>query len=71
MAVRAFAYMRHLGREGLREVGENAVLNANYMWARLKGAYTPAFDLPFMHECVFTAAPQAKNGVRALDIAKS
>ncbi|MBM3289519.1 MAG: glycine dehydrogenase subunit 2 [Candidatus Hydrogenedentes bacterium] len=71
MAVRAFAYMRHLGRDGLREVAENAVLNANYIWARLKDTYTPAFDLPFMHECVFTATPEAKKGVRALDIAKA
>jgi len=71
MAVRALAYMKHLGRDGLCEVAENAVLNANYIWARLKDTYTPAFDLPFMHECVFTAAPQAKNGARALDIAKA
>ena len=71
MAVRAYAYMRHLGKDGLREVGENAVLNANYIFARLKDAYTPAFDLPFMHECIFTAAPEAKKGVRALDIAKA
>jgi len=71
MAVRAYAYMRHLGKDGLREVSENAVLNANYIFARLKEAYKPAFDLPFMHECVFTAAPQAKKGVRALDIAKA
>jgi glycine dehydrogenase subunit 2 len=71
MAVRAYAYMRHLGREGLKQVSENAVLNANYIFARLKGAYEPAFDLPFMHECVFTAAPQAKKGARALDIGKA
>jgi glycine dehydrogenase subunit 2 len=71
MAVRAYAYMRHLGKDGLRQVAENAVLNANYVFARLKQTYTPAFDLPFMHECVFTAAPQTKKGVRALDIAKA
>jgi glycine dehydrogenase subunit 2 len=71
MAVRAYAYMRHLGKDGLRQVSENAVLNANYVFARLKEAYEPAFDLPFMHECVFTAVPQTKKGVRALDIAKA
>ncbi|MFA6241685.1 MAG: aminomethyl-transferring glycine dehydrogenase subunit GcvPB [Candidatus Hydrogenedentales bacterium] len=71
MAVRAYAYMRHLGCDGLREVAEIAVLNANYIWARLKEAYEPAFALRFMHECVFTAAPQAQKGVRALDIAKA
>lgn len=71
MALRAYAYMCHLGKDGLRQASENAVLNANYIFARLKHAYEPAFDLPFMHECVFTATPQAKKGVRALDIAKA
>jgi glycine dehydrogenase subunit 2 len=71
MAVRAYAYMRHLGRDGLREVADIAVLNANYVWARLKKVYEPAFSLPFMHECVFTAVPQARKGVKALDIAKA
>ncbi len=71
VALRAYAYMRQLGSEGLKAVADHAVLNANYMWARLKEAYTPAFEGPFMHESVFTAAPQAKQGVRALDIAKA
>lgn len=72
VAVRAYAYMRHLGDEGLKEVARNAVLNANYMQARLKEAYTLAFpEQPCMHECVFTATPQAKEGTRALDIAKA
>lgn len=71
IALRAYAYMRHLGDAGLKEVSEYSVLNANYIWARLKDAYTPAFDSRFMHECVFTATPQAKSGVRALDIAKA
>ncbi|MCP4639623.1 MAG: glycine dehydrogenase subunit 2 [bacterium] len=76
IAVRAYAYIRHLGGEGLKEASEIAVLNANYMYARLKDAYAPAFktgdaDVPFMHECVFSAAPQAKQGIRALDIAKA
>jgi glycine dehydrogenase subunit 2 len=71
IALRAFAYMRHLGNVGLRDVSRYAVLNANYMFARLKDAYTPAFSGQFMHECVFTAAKQAQLGVRALDIAKA
>ena len=69
--VRAYAYIRSLGGEGVKEVSEIAVLNANYIWARLKDAYTPAFNGRFMHECVFTASPQMKKGVRALDIAKA
>ena len=71
IAVRAYAYIRHLGAEGLKAVAENAVLNANYIHARLKDAYTSAFDGRFMHECVLSAAPQAKGGVKALDIAKA
>ena len=71
MGVRALAYIRHYGGEGLREVAHNAVLNANYIFARLKSAYKPAFDGRFMHECVFTAAPQAQKGTKALDIAKA
>ena len=71
MFVRAYAYMRHLGREGLKEVSETAVLNARYVFARLKDHYEPAFKGDYMHECVFTATPQAKLGVRALDIAKA
>lgn len=71
MAVRAYAYMRHLGSEGLRGVSHAAVLNANYIHARLKEAYDSAFDGRFMHECVFDATRQAKRGSRAMDIAKA
>lgn len=72
VAVRAYAYIRHLGGEGLKDVARYAVLHANYILARLKGAYQPAFGGQYcMHECVFTAAPQARLGVRALDIAKA
>lgn len=71
VAVRAYAYMRALGASGLRDISTGAVLNANYVHAKLKAAFTSAFDTPFMHECVFTATPQARKGVRALDIAKA
>jgi len=71
MAVRAYAYIRHLGSRGLREVAHAAVLNANYIHARLKGAYESAFDTRYMHECVFDATPQARKGTRAMDIAKA
>ncbi|MBI4556036.1 MAG: aminomethyl-transferring glycine dehydrogenase subunit GcvPB [Candidatus Hydrogenedentes bacterium] len=71
IAVRAYAYMLHLGAEGLKQVSEHAVLNANYVHARLKDVYLSAFPARFMHECVLSAAPQAKQGVRALDIAKA
>jgi glycine dehydrogenase subunit 2 len=69
--VRALAYITMLGREGLGEVSELAVLNANYLRARLSGHYDLPYDGgPCMHECVFSATRQLKNGVHALDIAK-
>jgi glycine dehydrogenase subunit 2 len=71
IGLRAYAYMRHLGSDGLRDVARYAVLNANYIFARLREAYTPAFKGRFMHECVFSASRQTEHGVRALDIAKA
>ncbi|GBD45461.1 putative glycine dehydrogenase (decarboxylating) subunit 2 [bacterium HR41] len=74
--VRAYAYIRALGGEGLREVSETAVLNANYLRARLAegraGRYLePAFDRTCMHEFVLSARrARDELGVRALDIAK-
>ncbi len=69
--VRAYAYILALGREGLAEVAESAVLNANYILERLK----PYYDVPYaarsMHECVLSASRQAEKGVRAIDIAKA
>jgi len=71
VAVRACAYILSLGAEGLREVSETAVLNANYVRDALAGPY----DLPYsghcMHECVLSARTIAQEtGVRAVDIAK-
>ncbi len=71
IAVRAYAYLRHYGSEGLKEISRNAVLHANYIYARLKGTYKSAFPGNYMHECIFTATPQAATGVHAIDIAKS
>lgn len=71
MILRAYAYILLLGREGLLRVSENAVLNANYVLHRLKGHYDLPYDRLCMHECVFSAARQAKNDVHAVDIAKA
>jgi len=68
--VRALGYITMLGRQGLVEVSEQAVLNANYVMSRLKGWYDLPFDTTCMHECVFSASRQLKHGVHALDIAK-
>ncbi len=70
MLVRAYCYIRQLGAPGLREVAENAVLNANYVLARLKDAYHLPYDRRCMHEVILSASRQKAKGVRALDIAK-
>jgi glycine dehydrogenase subunit 2 len=71
MFVRAYAYIRSLGAEGLREVSEHAVLNANYLRARLQDVYDLPYDRICMHEVVFSGSRQKQqSGVRTLDIAK-
>ncbi|MDI6857917.1 MAG: aminomethyl-transferring glycine dehydrogenase subunit GcvPB [Dehalococcoidia bacterium] len=68
--VRAYAYIRSLGAEGLREVSESAVINANYLLARLRSAYRLPCDRRCLHEVVLSASRQKAHGVRAHDIAK-
>ena len=70
LLVRAYAYILMLGKEGLIETTNHAVLNANYITARLKPYYKLCFDRLCMHESVFSAVNQAANGVHAIDIAK-
>ncbi|MDR1059039.1 MAG: aminomethyl-transferring glycine dehydrogenase subunit GcvPB [Treponema sp.] len=68
--VRAYAYIRLLGREGIRRVGEQAVLNANYLKALIEDLYPLPFgaERPCMHE--FVASPKLGNHLSTLDIAK-
>ena len=68
--VRAYAYLLLLGGDCLKSVSGNAVLNANYVLARLKDHYEVAFDRRCMHEFVLSASRQARMGVKALDVAK-
>ncbi|HOW42281.1 MAG TPA: aminomethyl-transferring glycine dehydrogenase subunit GcvPB [Candidatus Omnitrophota bacterium] len=68
--LKAYAYILFLGKSGLIEASETAVLNANYCRASLKDRYESAYDKPCMHECVFSASRQTEHGVHALDIAK-
>ena len=71
VVVKAFAYLTMLGREGVHDVGRNAVLNANYMMASLQDTYDMAYPGPCMHEFVMTLDRLHKQtGVSALDIAK-
>jgi glycine dehydrogenase subunit 2 len=68
--VRAYAYLRAHGPEGLRKNAEHAVLNANYLLSRLKGAYKVPYRRYCMHEFVLDGSPFLKQEVRTLDIAK-
>ena len=68
--VRAYTYIRRLGREGLREVSESAILSANYIKEELNGIFDLPYDTICMHECVLTDKIQAKHDVTTLDIAK-
>ncbi|MBF0330555.1 MAG: aminomethyl-transferring glycine dehydrogenase subunit GcvPB [Candidatus Omnitrophica bacterium] len=68
--LRAYAYMILLGSDGLKATSDHAVLNANYVAARLKKYYQLAFDRICMHECLFSALKQTERGVHAIDIAK-
>jgi glycine dehydrogenase subunit 2 len=71
VVVRALTYIMTLGKEGIPEAAKNAVLNANYMMARLKGTYDMAYDEYCMHEFVMTLQKlHDETGVSALDIAK-
>ncbi len=70
MIVRAYAYIRSLGPAGIRQTAENAVLNANYVRARLRDTYDVPYDRLNMHEVVFSDHKQNEYGVTTLDIAK-
>ncbi len=68
--VRSYAYIRSYG-PALRQMSEVAVLNANYLLARLRGAYEVPFDRLCMHEFVVSARNLKRaHGVTALDVAK-
>ena len=70
--LRAYVYILMLGKEGLSKVAENAVLNANYILAKLKKHYEVAYDHLCKHECVVSPTDEMlKNGVHAIDVAKA
>lgn len=68
--VRAYTYIRTMGPDGLRQVTENAVINANYMMRSLAPYYDLPYDRHCKHEFVISGRRQKKLGVRTLDIAK-
>lgn len=68
--IRAFTYLKVLGKEGLRKVSEAAILNANYMKEMLKDTFTVATAGPCMHEFVLSLKSFAAQGVHAGDVGK-
>ena len=70
MFVRAYTYIRMHGADGLRQVSEYAVLNANYLMARLKDAYHIPYERVCMHEFVAEGRWSDSPDVHALDISK-
>lgn len=70
--VKAYAYIRLLGSEGLKRTSQIAVLNANYLQEKLKGKYNLDYDTRCMHEFVLSAERQKEEyGVNAKDIDKA
>ena len=71
MFVRALSYMMSHGADGLRQVAEDAVLNANYLRVRLADALSPSYPGPCMHEALFDDRFLKDTGVTTLDFAKA
>ncbi len=72
VVVKALAYVLSLGKTGIRETSENAVLNANYLMHLLKKNYECAYDRTCMHEFVLDLAHlKEEHGISALDVAKA
>lgn len=72
VVVRALTYVLMLGREGVRQASQNAVLNANYIRVKLSGAYKMAYDETCMHEFVMSLEQEKHDiEVNAMDVAKA
>jgi glycine dehydrogenase subunit 2 len=70
VAVKAYTYLRMLGKQGLREVADHSVLNANYLRVRLRDVYRIPYDRICMHEFVAEGRWDDAPDIHALDIAK-
>lgn len=68
--IKAYAYVRSLGAEGLKQVAEDAVLSANYLKEKLKLYFYLPYDRSCLHEVVLSGKWQKAKGVKTLDIAK-
>ncbi len=68
--IRAYTYILSLGRNGLERVGQNAIINANYLLKRLEKSFDRVHEGPCMHEFVLSGKRYTKKGIKVLDIAK-
>src|SRR5262249_48720218 len=68
--VRAYTYIRELGWQGLARATDLAVLNANYVRARLEDLYPPGYPAPSLHEAVLSDKNLKSTGAKTLDVAK-
>jgi len=68
--VKAYSYIRTMGPENLKKASQYAVLSAAYIKERLKGTLKLAYNMPCMHECVFSDEWQQEDKITTLDIAK-
>lgn len=72
VVVKALTYVLMLGREGIRQASQNAVLNANYIRVKLSEAYDMAYDRTCMHEFVMSLEQEKHDiQVSAMDVAKA
>ena len=69
--VRALSYMLSMGADGLRQTSGDAVLNANYIMARVKDILTPSYEGPCMHEVLIDDRFLKGTGITTLDFAKA
>lgn len=68
--IRAYAYIRMLGSQGLKRISENAIINANYLMKRLENHFQLPYSGPAMHEFVLSGIEQKLKGVSTADMAK-
>jgi len=70
VVIKAYCYLRILGKEGLRQVSEDAILSANYIRKKLEKFFPSTYKGVCMHECVLSGKGKKEKGVRTLDVAK-
>jgi len=70
LLLRAYIYIRMVGAEGFPRISEHAIINANYLYSRIKDKYQLGYDSRTMHEFVLSAEKQKDKGGKAMDIAK-